>query len=418
MALRAPREFPGTRGRILGICRTSYRCCHRQPPRTRKRNEIDPGRTPVKLPRMARKVAVLAGDGIGPEVMQVTLELLEKIVGDGQFQFREALVGGAAIDATGSPLPEETVRLCEESDAILFGSVGGPKWENLPPERQPERGALLPLRKHFRLFANLRPVRLYPELAASCPLRPDLVAGGVDMLIVRELTGGIYFGQPKGRDGAGPEERGYDTMVYHRHEIERIAEVAFEAAALRRGHVMSVDKANVLTTMVFWREVVVEYAKRFNQARQEKGEGAVDLEHMYVDNAAMQIILKPTRFDVVLCGNMFGDILSDEASVLGGSLGMLASASLSSERTGFGLYEPSGGTAPDIAGKNLANPIAQILSAALMLRYSFQMDAEAVRIEEAVGKAIRGGARTGDIKGAGESSISTTEMAQEIIAQL
>jgi len=367
---------------------------------------------------MARNVAVLAGDGIGPEVMQVTLDLLQKVVRDRDFQFQEAPVGGAAIDATGSPLPDETVKLCENSDAILFGSVGGPQWEHLPPEQQPERGALLPLRKRFHLFANLRPVRLFPELAASCPLRPDLIEGGVDMLIVRELTGGIYFGQPKGRDGEGPDERGYDTMVYKRSEIERIAEVAFEAAALRRGRVMSVDKANVLTTMVFWREVVVDCAKRFNAARGQKGERAIELEHMYVDNAAMQIILKPTRFDVLLCGNMFGDILSDEASVLGGSLGMLASASLSSERKGFGLYEPSGGTAPDIAGKNLANPIAQILSAALMLRYSFQMDAEAVRIEEAVGKAIQAGARTGDIKGAMQSAISTTEMAQEIAAHL
>ncbi len=364
-----------------------------------------------------KKIAVLPGDGIGPEVMQVALTVLEKITAPdsgAQFEFTEAPVGGAAIDATGVPLPDETLKLCEDSDAILFGSVGGPKWENLPPERQPERGALLPLRKHFKLFANLRPVVLFPELSASCPLRPDIVAEGVDMLIVRELTGGIYFGQPKGREGSGPDEKGFDTLVYHRHEIERIAKVAFEAAALRKGRVTSIDKANVLTTMVLWRDVVTEYAKNFNASASRK----IELDHMYVDNAAMQVILKPSRFDVVLCGNMFGDILSDEASVLGGSLGMLASASLSSEIDGFGLYEPSGGTAPDIAGKKLANPIAQVLSAALMLRYSFGMDAEAQRIEKAVRAAIAAGARTGDIAGPGESSIGTDEMAAEIMRNL
>ncbi|MCB1324535.1 MAG: 3-isopropylmalate dehydrogenase [Leptospiraceae bacterium] len=361
---------------------------------------------------MAKEVAVLAGDGIGPEVMRVALQVLEKALGSrsNEFVFQEALVGGAAIDATGKPLPEETLKLCEKSAAILFGSVGGPKWEHLPPAEQPERGALLPLRKHFKLFANLRPVTLYPELAASCPLRADLIAGGVDILVVRELTGGIYFGQPKGREGSGPEEKGFDTMVYHRHEIERIAKLAFEAAALRRGHVTSIDKANVLTTMVLWREVVTAFAASFNKVREK----AVTLEHMYVDNAAMQLILKPTRFDVLLCGNMFGDILSDEASVLGGSLGMLASASLSGAAGSFGLYEPSGGTAPDIAGKNLANPIAQILSAALMLRYTFGLETEARAIESAVQKAISAGARTIDIKSPSEQSISTDEMAAEI----
>ncbi len=364
-----------------------------------------------------KKIAVLPGDGIGPEVMQVALQVLETVVSDHpsiSFQFTEALVGGAAIDAKGSPLPDETRELCENSDAILFGSVGGPKWENLPPEQQPERGALLPLRKHFKLFANLRPVVLFPELSASCPLRADIVAEGVDMLIVRELTGGIYFGQPKGRAGSGPDEKGFDTLVYHRHEIERIAKVAFEAAALRKGRVTSIDKANVLTTMVLWRDVVTEFAGNF---KADNGK-PIELDHMYVDNAAMQLILKPSRFDVVLCGNRFGDILSDDASVLGGSLGMLASASLSSEIDGFGLYEPSGGTAPDIAGKKLANPIAQVLSAALLLRYSFGMAAAAVRIEKAVRAAIAGGARTGDIAGPGESSIGTDEMAAEILKNL
>ncbi|MCB1308695.1 MAG: 3-isopropylmalate dehydrogenase [Leptospiraceae bacterium] len=367
---------------------------------------------------MARQIAVLAGDGIGPEVMQVTLNLLQKALGDrsSEFSFQEALVGGAAIDATGSPLPPETLKLCEQSDAILFGSVGGPRWEHLPPERQPERGALLPLRKHFQLFANLRPVTLYPELAASSPLRADLVRDGVDILVVRELTGGIYFGQPKGREGSGPDEKGYDTMVYHRHEIERICEVAFTAAAERKRLVTSIDKANVLTTMVLWREVVTEYAERFNQ--NQAADKRVELSHMYVDNAAMQLILKPSRFDVLLCGNMFGDILSDEASVLGGSLGMLASASLSSGRKGFGLYEPSGGTAPDIAGKGIANPIAQILSAALMLRYSFGLGEIGNRIDNAIRAAITAGARTGDIALPGEESISTLEMAAEISRRL
>lgn len=363
----------------------------------------------------SKRVAVLPGDGIGPEVMRVALEILQKALGDsaGDFQFEEAPVGGAAIDLCGEPLPADTLKLCESSDAILFGSVGGPKWENLPPAQQPERGALLPLRGHFKLFANLRPVILYPELADSCPLRRDIVEAGVDLLIVRELTGGIYFGQPKGREGSGADEKGFDTMVYHRGEIERIAKVAFEAAALRKGKVTSIDKANVLTTMVLWRETVTAFAESFNAARPAGQQ--VELEHMYVDNGAMQIILKPSRFDVMLCGNMFGDILSDEASVLAGSLGMLASASLS--EAGYGLYEPSGGTAPDIAGKGLANPIAQILSAALMLRYSFKMETEARRIEEAVQGAIGAGARTIDLA-AGGKHISTTEMAQEIAGRL
>ncbi len=364
---------------------------------------------------MAKRVAVLAGDGIGPEVMNVALEVLQKTPGNksSDFIFEEAAVGGAAIDLTGSPLPKETLQLCESSDAILFGSVGGPKWEHLPPENQPERGALLPLRKHFSLFANLRPVILYPELAASSPLRADLVGDGIDILIIRELTGDVYFGQPKGRDGSGPDEKAFDTMVYHRYEIERIAQVAFEAAAKRKGRVTSIDKANVLTSMVLWRQVVEETAKKYNASAEKK----VEVENMYVDNAAMQLILRPTQFDVLLAGNMFGDILSDEGSVLAGSLGMLASASLSSESK-FGLYEPSGGSAPDIAGKGVANPIAQILSAAMMLRFSFDMEQEALAIENAVREAIRAGARTGDIAGAGDKVISTNEMKEEIVNRL
>lgn len=364
---------------------------------------------------MAKRVAVTAGDGIGPEVMKVALDVLQKALGkkSSDFHFEEAYVGGAAIDATGSPLPPETLKLCEQSDAILFGSVGGPKWENLPPEKQPERGALLPLRKHFSLFANLRPVILFPELVSSSPLRPELVGNGIDILIIRELTGDVYFGQPKGREGSGPDEKAFDTMVYHRYEIERIARVAFDAASRRKGVVTSIDKANVLSSMVLWRQVVEEFEKGYNSGREEP----VRLEHMYVDNAAMQLILRPTQFDVMLCGNMFGDILSDEGSVLAGSLGMLASASLSSESK-FGLYEPSGGSAPDIAGKGVANPIAQILSSAMMLRFSFDMEDEARSIENAVREAIRAGARTGDIAGPGERAISTEEMKQEIVSRI
>lgn len=364
---------------------------------------------------MGKNIAVLPGDGIGPEVMQSAMEVLQKALGarSADFSFEEAAVGGAALDAFGHPLPEQTLKLCEESDAILFGSVGGPQWENLPPEKQPERGALLPLRKHFQLYANLRPVVLYPDLVSSCPLKTEKVKEGLDLLIVRELTGGIYFGQPKERSGSGPQEKGLDTMVYHRFEIERIARIAFDAAARRKQHVTSVDKANVLTTMVLWREVVTAFGAAYNQ----NAKVPVELDHMYVDNAAMQIILNPARFDVVLCGNMFGDILSDEASVLGGSLGMLASASLA-ENGNFGLYEPSGGSAPEIAGQGIANPIAQILSAALMLRYSFNLEEEARRIERGVREAIAAGARTIDIAASGEKTVSTAEMSAEIIRQM
>ena len=364
---------------------------------------------------MARKIAVLPGDGIGPEVMASAIQVLEKALKEkwSDFQFADAPVGGAAIDLTGSPLPDETLKLCEASDAILFGSVGGPKWENLPPEKQPERGALLPLRKHFSLFANLRPVRLFPELSNSSPLKQERIGDGVDMLIVRELTGDVYFGQPKGREGTGEQEKAFDTMVYHRFEIERIAKVAFDSAAQRKGKVTSIDKANVLSSMVLWRDVVTEFAENYNKASDRN----IELNHMYVDNGAMQLILKPTSFDVLLCGNMFGDILSDEASVLGGSLGMLASASLSTEK-GFGLYEPSGGTAPDIAGKGIANPIAQILSASLMLRYSFEEIEAADRIDTAVRKAIEGGARTGDLVAPGEKPLNTADMTAAIMDHL
>ncbi len=354
-----------------------------------------------------KKVAVLSGDGIGPEVMKVTLEILDKLVGK-DFSFTEGIVGGAAIDETGKPLPEATLKLCENSDAILFGSVGGPKWESLPPDIQPERGALLPLRKHFDLFANLRPAIIYPELRNASPIKAEIIGDGLDILILRELTSGIYFGKPKGREGSGAEEFAYDTMRYSRREIERVARKGFEAARKRNKKLTSIDKANVLTTSVFWREVVVAlHKKEFSD---------IELNHLYVDNAAMQLIVKPKQFDVVLCENMFGDILSDEASQITGSIGMLPSASIS--ESGFGMYEPSGGSAPDIAGKGIANPIAQILSAALMLRYSFSMETEAKSIEDAVRKVISLGFRTGDIAEKDAKIIGTKEMGLEILKAL
>ncbi|TGK13831.1 3-isopropylmalate dehydrogenase [Leptospira fluminis] len=353
-----------------------------------------------------KKVAVLAGDGIGPEVMKVAVSVLKKALAkkESEFEFNEAWVGGIAIDKTGGPLPPETLKLCEASDAILFGSVGGPKWESLPPEKQPERGALLPLRKHFDLFANLRPAIIYPELKNASPIKAEIIGEGLDILILRELTSGIYFGQPKGREGSGEEEFAYDTMRYSRREIERAARVAFEAARKRNNKVTSIDKANVLTTSVFWKEVVIDlHKKEFSD---------VQLAHLYVDNAAMQLIVNPKQFDVILCENMFGDILSDEASIITGSIGMLPSASLS--ESGFGLYEPSGGSAPDIAGKGIANPIAQILSAALMLRYSFSMEPEAAKIESAVRKVISEGKRTRDIAEPGAKILGTEEIGKEI----
>lgn len=353
------------------------------------------------------KIAVLPGDGIGPEVMQVAVRVLDAVAAKHGIEFEKnwADVGGIAIDNHGHPLPESTLKTCESAQAILFGSVGGPKWETLPPNLQPERGALLPLRKHFELFCNLRPARVYPALVSACPLRADIVGDGFDILCVRELTGDIYFGQPKGREGSGPTERGFDTMVYTRAEIERIAHFAFQAAQLRSKKVFSVDKANVLTTMVLWREVVTQVAKSYPD---------VALEHIYVDNAAMQVLKRPRDFDVLLCGNLFGDILSDECAMLTGSMGLLPSASIA--EGSFGLYEPAGGSAPDIAGKGIANPIAQILSAALMLRYTFKEEAAAVEIEKAVEKVIGMGIRTGDIWTEGCKQVNTSEMGDAIVA--
>ena len=295
----------------------------------------------------------------------------------------------------------------ESSDAVLFGSVGGPKWESLPPEQQPERAAILPLRKHFDLFCNLRPARLFSSLAGACPLRPDIVGSGFDILVIRELTSGIYFGTPKGREGEGPDERAFDTMAYTRGEIERIARMAFDAARIRNKRVTSIDKANVLTTMVLWREVVIGVAADYPD---------VELNHLYVDNATMQLVKDPHQFDVMLCDNMFGDIISDECAMITGSLGLLPSASINEKS--FGLYEPAGGTAPDIAGQGIANPVAQILSAAMMLRFSLDMPAAADAVEQAVGEVLGDGVYTRDLTGDKDSAVSTTEMGDAITAKI
>lgn len=356
------------------------------------------------------KIAVLAGDGIGPEVMAGARQVLDAVAArfDLKFSCDEQLVGGAAIDAVGKALPEKTLQACEGADAILFGSVGGPKWEGLPPDEQPERGALLPLRKHFGLFANLRPAVCLPELTHASPLHPDIVAGGFDVLCVRELTGGLYFGEPKSIRREGDEEIAVDTMVYKTSEIRRIAQVAFEAARTRQGRVTSIDKANVLQNGVLWRRVVTELAAEYPD---------VTLQHLYVDNAAMQLIKNPKSFDVVLAENLFGDILSDEMAMLTGSLGMLPSASLGVATSGasrFGMYEPSGGSAPDIAGQGIANPIAQILSVAMMLRYSCGEEAAALAVEKAVRGVIARGLRTADIYTTGTTRMDTAGMSEAI----
>jgi len=356
-----------------------------------------------------KKIAVLAGDGIGPEVMQEALKVLDAAQMKFSFElsYTHADVGGIAIDNHGDALPPATLALCEKSDAILFGSVGGPKWEGLPPDQQPERAALLPLRKHFDLFCNFRPAKVFNSLTGACPLRPDIVGEGFDILCVRELTSGIYFGTPKGREGSGGDERAFDTMAYKRSEIERIARMAFDAARLRKGRVTSVDKANVLTTMVLWREVVSEVGAEYAD---------VKLNHIYVDNATMQLVRDPHQFDVMLCGNMFGDIISDEAAMLTGSMGLLASASLNSDK--FGLYEPAGGSAPDIAGKGIANPIAEVLSAAMMLRYSFGLDDAAMAIDNAVAATLEKGILTADLTKNRGKAVTTAAMGDAIVAAL
>jgi len=355
------------------------------------------------------KIAVLPGDGIGLEVMEQAVKVLKRAATLYGFdlEFKTADIGGAAIDNHGTALPDSTLRLCEQSDAILFGSVGGPEWEHLAPEKQPERAALLPLRKHFGLYCNLRPAKVFPTLASASPLKPEIVKDGFDILCVRELTGGIYFGEPKGRQGKGPDEKAYDTMVYTRFEIDRIARMAFEAARKRRHIVTSVDKANVLFSMVLWRETVTQVAKEFPD---------VALNHIYVDNATMQLVKNPHQFDVLLCGNMFGDIISDECAMITGSMGLLASASLNEEK--FGLYEPAGGSAPDIAGKGIANPIAQILSGAMMLKYTFELPDAANAIEKAISNVLKKGVFTADLTDEKNKAVDTKTMGNAIIEEL
>ncbi len=358
---------------------------------------------------MEYKIAVLPGDGIGPEVMAEAIKVLDCVSAQCGFSlsYNYKHIGGAAIDAQGKALPDDTLEACEQADAILFGSVGGPKWDNLPIAERPERAALLPLRKHFKLFCNFRPARIYKGLEHLSPLRADISGRGFDILCVRELTGGIYFGQPKGIEGTGAEEKGYDTEIYHRFEIERIARIAFQSAMLRRKKVTSVDKSNVLSSSVLWRKVVTEVAKEFPE---------VELNHIYIDNATMQLVKDPAQFDVLLCNNMFGDILSDEVAMISGSMGLLSSASLN--ESNFGLYEPAGGSAPDIAGKGIANPIAQILSAALMLRYSLKQEQAALKIEQAVSDVLAAGKFTGDLADKGAPSLSTSQMGDAIVAAL
>ncbi|WP_318442176.1 3-isopropylmalate dehydrogenase [Photobacterium leiognathi] len=354
------------------------------------------------------KIAVLPGDGIGPEVMQQAHKVLDAVEAKFNLTFArtEYDVGGIAIDNHGSPLPDATLKGCEEADAVLFGSVGGPKWEHLAPNDQPERGALLPLRKHFQLFCNLRPAQIHRGLEKFSPLRADISERGFDIAVVRELTGGIYFGLPKGREGEGDQEKAFDTEVYYRYEIERIAKIAFESARLRSKKVCSIDKANVLQSSILWREVVEEVAKDYPD---------VSLSHMYIDNATMQLIKDPSQFDVMLCSNIFGDIISDECAMITGSMGMLPSASLNQDK--FGMYEPAGGSAPDIAGKNIANPVAQILSAALMLRYSLGEEKAARAIEQAVSQALEAGELTADLA-SDKPALTTSEMGDKIAAYI
>jgi 3-isopropylmalate dehydrogenase len=350
------------------------------------------------------KIAVLPGDGIGQEVTAEAVRVLKAVAGSSgtSFEFEPALVGGAAIDATGRPLPAETLKLCQSADAILFGSVGGPKWDNLPQEQRAERG-LLALRKELDLYANLRPATCFPMLIDASPLKRPVVEG-TDIMVIRELTGGLYFGEPRGRTPlAGGGERGVNTMVYTTAEIERVARVGFEVARKRRRRLASVDKANVLTVSQLWREVVTRLGQEYPD---------VALEHVLVDNCAMALVHKPTHFDTIVTENTFGDILSDEAAILAGSMGMLPSASIGGR---VGLYEPVHGTAPDIAGQGVANPIAAILSAAMLLRYSLDMAPAADWIEGAVRRVLEQGHRTRDIAAKGDRAIGTKDMGDLIV---
>jgi len=352
------------------------------------------------------KIAVLPGDGIGPEIMQSALKVLDVVSKkyDIEFEFKEALVGGAAIDETGDPLPEETLKLCKESDAVLFGAVGGEKWDNLPTDKRPEKG-LLKIRKELDLFANLRPGKAYSALIDSSPLKDSLIKG-VDLLVVRELTGGIYFGEPRGIKEENGQKVGFNTMVYSEYEIERVARLAFDLARNRRKKLTSVDKANVLEVSALWREVVSRIADDYKD---------VELEHMYVDNAAMQLVRRPKDFDVIVTGNLFGDIISDEAGALTGSLGMLPSASIGEK---YAFYEPIHGSAPDIAGKGIANPIAMILSAAMMLEITCKLPEAKKEIENAIEEALNEGYRTPDLWSPGTKKVNTEEITNIIIEKI
>ncbi len=352
------------------------------------------------------KIAVLAGDGIGPEIMAQAIKVLDALRSDGlKIETEAAPVGGAGYAAAGDPLPQSTLSIARAADAILFGAVGGPQYDSLPRGMRPEQG-LLRLRKELSLFANLRPAVLYPELASASSLKSEIVAG-LDIMILRELTGDIYFGQPRGRRETEGEREGFDTMKYRESEIRRIVRAGFAIAMKRNRKLCSVDKANVLDTSILWREVANEVAKDYPQ---------VDLSHMYVDNAAMQLVRAPKQFDVIVTGNMFGDILSDEASMLTGSIGMLPSASLDAQNKG--MYEPIHGSAPDIAGKGVANPLATILSAAMMMRYTFNRADVADRVEAAVRQVLRQGLRTGDIWQDGTQRVGTVEMGDAVVRAL
>ena len=358
---------------------------------------------------MNKKIVLLPGDGIGPEVIQEARKILER-VGEKYkhtFSFEVFPFGGSAIDQAGVPLPEETLKACKASDAVLMGSVGGPKWDTLPSHLRPEQG-LLGLRKGLNTFANLRPAKLYPALAEASALKPEIIGKGLDLLVVRELTSGLYFSEPKGVHDLGDgKKKGINTMAYSSPEIERVAKVAFEIATKRGKKVCSVDKANVLEVSQLWREVVTQVGKEYPD---------IELSHMYVDNCAMQLIRNPRQFDVIVTENLFGDILSDESAMLTGSIGMLPSASLSDKNPG--IFEPVHGSAPDIAGEGKANPIATILSTAMMLRYAFTLPQEATRIEQAVEKILNNGYRTTDILQKGMKEVSTQEMGKKILEVL
>ena len=355
---------------------------------------------------MTKNVLLLPGDGIGPEIMAQAVRVLDALKKDGlKIETESALIGGCAVDATGKPLPDETLKLALAADAVLLAAVGGPKYDNLPREQRPERG-LLGIRKAMNVFANLRPASVYAELADASTLKPEVVAG-LDIMIIRELVGDIYFGEPRGIEVRNGERVGFNTMIYSESEIRRIAHVAFRTAQKRNKKVCSVDKMNVLECTQLWRDVVIEVGKEYPD---------VELSHMLVDNAAMQLIRNPKQFDVMVTGNIFGDILSDAASMLTGSIGMLASASL--DENNKGLYEPIHGSAPDIAGKNLANPLAMILSVAMMLRYSLNEAAAADRIEAAVKTVLAQGYRTGDIYTEGKTRVGTKEMGDAVLAAL